>query len=125
MDDNKKIIALDSKLLGPMKNNLEYSLNLMIQSALMLHRNTEVNVKVSISVEEEVDANGKIYMAPEIQYKVTEKIKEPKGEYKGICGHNLAIVLDDEDNILVKDINEQQSLFEENKNAANDEDNSL
>ena len=123
--DTKKIISLDNKLLRPMKGSLEHSIDLMIKNALINNRDTEVNVKVLISTSEEVNADGEVYTSPRIQYKVTEKIKEPKADYKGHLDPNFAISLDDENNIVVKNIDEQQTLFEEDEDTEEDEDDDL
>lgn len=127
--DNKKIITLDNKLLKPMKQTLEHSIDLMIKNALINNRDTEVNVKVLISTSEEVNADGEVYTSPRIQYKVIEKIKEPKADYKGYLDSNFAISLDDDNNIIVKNVDEQQSLFEgdseEDEEEDEDDDNGL
>ena len=126
--DNKKIITLDNKLLKPMKQAFEHSIDLMIKNALINNRDTEVNVKVLISTSEEVNADGEVYTSPRIQYKVVEKIKEPKADYKGYLDCNFAISLDDENNIVVRNVDEQQTLFNENdedEDTEEDEDEDL
>ena len=119
--ENKKVITLDNKLLKPMKQSLEHSIDLMIKNALIINRDTEVSVKVLISTSEEINADGECYTSPRIQYKVTEKIKEPKADYKGNLDPNFMISLDEENNIVIKSTDEQQSLFEEDMDEEEDE----
>ena len=45
------------------------------------------------------------------EYQLSEKIKEEKGSYKCSVGFNYSVKIDDEYNIVVKNVNEQQSLF--------------
>lgn len=44
-------------------------------------------------------------------FQISEKIKEAKGSYKSSVGFDYAVEIDEENNIVVKNMNEQQSLF--------------
>lgn len=79
-------LSLDNKLLKPMKEKLEKS------------------------IKDDKDFNE--YLEPNYDYQITEKIKEAKGTYKSCLGFNYSVEIDGDD-VLVKNVNEQQSLFGE------------
>ncbi len=110
---DKKSLDLDNKLLKPMKDNLIFSLRKMIATSLTADKDTEVSLKISISMTELVDQDGVIFYEPEIAYKLTEKIKEPKADIKGTLGRNMAIELDEDNNLIVKSTDRQESIFKD------------
>ena len=119
--DNRKVINIEGRLLKPMKEDLEKSLDRMIKSTLMADRDTEVSLKIAISTYREYKSSGETYTVPLIQYKISEKIKEPKADYKGQLGSHLSIELDEEDNIIIKNVEKQLSLFEEDADEEQNE----
>lgn len=112
----KKIetLNLDSELLKPMKTKLEASINTLTKNAILTKKDAEITLKINASVtEKDREFNDEIeeYLQPIYDFQISEKIKEAKGSYKGVVGFNYAVTINDENNVVVQDINEQQSLF--------------
>ena len=113
----KKIenLNLDSELLKPMKEKLEHSIDVLTKNAILTKKDAEITLKINVSVtEKDREFNDEIeeYLQPVYDFQISEKIKEAKGSYKGVVGFNYAISIDDENGeVIVQDINEQQSLF--------------
>ncbi len=104
-------LNLDSKLLNPMKEGLEQSINILTKNALLTKKESEITLKINIGVTKRFDKD-KEWLEPKFEYQLNEKIKEAKSSYKNDLGFNYKIELDDDNNILVQNINEQTSLFE-------------
>ncbi len=112
----KKIetLNLDSELLKPMKEKLEKSIDTLTKNAILTEKDAEITLKINVSVsKKDREFNDEIeeYLQPIYDYQISEKIKEAKGSYKGIVGFNYAVTINDENNVIVQDVNEQQSLF--------------
>ena len=112
----KKIenLNLDSELLKPMKEKLEHSIDVLTKNAILTKKEAEITLKINVSVtEKDREFNDEIeeYLQPVYDFQISEKIKEAKGSYKGVIGFNYAVKINDENNVIVQDINEQQSLF--------------
>lgn len=112
----KKIetLNLDSELLKPMKTKLEASIDALTKNAILTKKDAEITLKINVSVtERNREFNDEIeeYLQPIYDFQISEKIKEAKGSYKGVVGFNYAVTINDENNVVVQDINEQQSLF--------------
>lgn len=112
----KKIenLNLDSELLKPMKEKLENSIDILTKNAILTKKEAEITLKINISVtKKDREFNDEIqeYLQPIYDFQISEKIKEAKGSYKGVVGFNYAITINDENNVIVQDVNEQQSLF--------------
>lgn len=107
-------LSLDSKLLKPLKDNLEQSLNIFTKNAILTGKEAEIALKIGIGAEEK-NKDGKKWLEPKIEYTFNEKIKENKSSFKDELGYNYSIELDDDNNVLVENINEQESLFEEDE----------
>ena len=112
----KKIetLNLDSELLKPMKEKLEKSIDTLTKNAILTEKDAEITLKINVSVsKKDREFNDEIeeYLQPIYDYQISEKIKEAKGSYKGVVGFNYAVTINDENNVIVQDLNEQQSLF--------------
>lgn len=112
----KKIetLNLDSELLKPMKEKLEKSIDTLTKNAILTEKDAEITLKINVSVSrKDREFNDEIeeYLQPIYDYQISEKIKEAKGSYKGVVGFNYAVTINDENNVIVQDVNEQQSLF--------------
>lgn len=112
----KKIetLNLDSELLKPMKTKLEASIDTLTKNAILTKKDAEITLKINVSVtKKDREFNDEIeeYLQPIYDFQISEKIKEAKGSYKGVVGFNYAVTINDENNVIVQDINEQQSLF--------------
>lgn len=112
----KKIetLNLDSELLKPMKTKLEASIDTLTKNAILTKKDAEITLKINVSVtKKDREFNDEIeeYLQPIYDFQISEKIKEAKGSYKGVVGFNYAVTINDENNVVVQDINEQQSLF--------------
>lgn len=80
----------------------------------MTKKDAEITLKINVSVQKkDREFNDEIeeYLQPIYGFQISEKIKEAKGSYKGVVGFNYAVTINDENNVIVQDINEQQSLF--------------
>lgn len=107
-------LNLDSELLKPMKEKLENSIDVLTKNAILTKKEAEITLKINISVtKKDREFNDEIqeYLQPIYDFQISEKIKEAKGSYKGVVGFNYAITINDENNVIVQDVNEQQSLF--------------
>lgn len=112
----KKIetLNLDSELLKPMKEKLEKSIDTLTKNAILTEKDAEITLKINVSISrKDREFNDEIeeYLQPIYDYQISEKIKEAKGSYKGVVGFNYAVTINDENNVIVQDVNEQQSLF--------------
>ena len=107
-------LNLDNELLKPMKEKLENAINMYTKNAILTGKESEITLKISVGVtEKEREFNDKIesYLQPTYEFQFTEKIKEDKNAYKGMAGFDYAVEINDENDVVVKNINEQQSLF--------------
>lgn len=105
---------LNSELLKPMKEKLEKSIDILTKNAILTKKDAEITLKINVSVQKkDREFNDEIeeYLQPIYDFQISEKIKEAKGSYKGVVGFNYAVTINDENNVIVQDINEQQSLF--------------
>ena len=108
-------LNLNSELLKPMKTRLENSIDVLTKNAILTKKEAEITLKINVSVtEKDREFNDEIeeYLQPVYDFQISEKIKEAKGSYKGVIGSNYAVSIDKKNNLVVKDINEQQSLFD-------------
>ena len=112
----KKIetLNLDTELLKPMKTKLEASIDTLTKNVILTKKDAEITLKINVSVtKKDREFNDEIeeYLQPIYDFQISKKIKEAKGSYKGVVGFNYAVTINDENNVVVQDINEQQSLF--------------
>lgn len=103
-------LSLDSELLKPLKSNLEQSIGIFTRNAILTGKEAEISLKINISTEEKFE-NSKKWLEPKFEYSFNEKIKEAKTSFKDDLGYNYSIELDDDNNILVKNMCEQEKLF--------------
>lgn len=107
-------LNLDSELLKPMKEKLENSIDTLTKNAILTKKDAEITLKINVSVTKkyrEFNDETEEYLQPIYDFQISEKIKEAKGTYKGVVGFNYAVTIDDENNVVVQDVNKQQSLF--------------
>ena len=101
----KEDLNLDSKLLLPIKQNLEHVINRLMYAVINNDKEAEINLKITI------DKLEKEWTEPVIGYQITEKIKAYKETSKGNVGHNFKIDQEN-DKFLVEEVNKQESLFD-------------
>ena len=110
----KEKLNLDNELLKPMKERLEKSIDILTKNAILTGKEAEVTLKINVGIEKkDRQFNDEIeeYLQPNYEYQLQEKIKEAKGSYKSSLGFNYSVEIDEDNEIVVKNINEQQSLF--------------
>ncbi len=103
-------LNFDSELLKPIKDNLEHSINILTKNALFTEKEAEITLKINIGITSRSDKE-KHWLEPKFEYSVNEKIKEAKSSFKDDLGYNYSIELDKDNNIIVKNIYEQEKLF--------------
>ena len=113
-------LNLDSSLLVPIKASLEIAIDRVIPDVLKKHKEAEINLKINISEnlrhEFEKGIVTKEWVEPLVEFKLTEKLKENKNTREGTLGNNYEITLDEDDcKAYISKVNEQTSLFEEDK----------
>ena len=109
-----EILNLDSELLKPMKTKLESSIDTLTKNAILTGKDAEITLKINVSIskkDREFNDEKQEYLQPNYDYQLTEKIKEAKGSYKGFVGFNYAVTINEDNNLIVQDVNEQQSLL--------------
>ena len=107
-------LNLDSELLKPMKTKLENSIDTLTKNAILTGKEAEITLKINVSISKknrEFNDEKQEYLQPNYDYQISEKIKEAKGSYKGFVGFNYAVTINEDDNLIIQDVNEQQSLF--------------
>ena len=107
-------LNLDSELLKPMKTKLESSIDTLTKNAILTGKEAEITLKINVSIskkDREFNDEKQEYLQPNYDYQLSEKIKEAKGSYKGFVGFNYAVTINEDNNLIVQDVNEQQSLF--------------
>ena len=104
-------LNLDSSLLKPMKDSLENKISMLTKTALLTKKESEITLKINISVNKKSNENKEIYYEPQYEFQIADKIKEEKSSYKSNLGYNYSLGVDDEDNLMIKNINEQESLL--------------
>lgn len=112
--DNEEKAKDIEKLLKPIKERLEKTIDILTKNAILTGKEAEITLKINIGVsKKDREFNDEIeeYLQPMYEYQLSEKIKEEKGSYKSSVGFNYSVEIDDENNIVVKNVNEQQSLF--------------
>lgn len=117
--EDKEELNLDSKMLLPIKTNLESVINRLMYSVINEDKEAEINLKIQIEkttkekLYKEINLIDK-WIEPRFSYSISEKIKEHKETNKGIVGFDFAIDYEN-DRFLVEEINKQESLFDEEK----------
>lgn len=117
--EDREELNLDSKMLLPIKTNLESVINRLMYSVINEDKEAEINLKIQIEKTtkekfyKEINFIDK-WIEPRFSYSISEKIKEHKETNKGIVGFNFAVGYEN-DRFLVEEINKQESLFDEEK----------
>ena len=117
--EDREELNLDSKMLLPIKTNLESVINRLMYSVINEDKEAEINLKIQIEkttkekLYKEINFIDK-WIEPRFSYSISEKIKEHKETNKGIVGFDFAIGYEN-DRFLVEEINKQESLFDEEK----------
>ena len=117
--EDREELNLDSKMLLPIKTNLESVINRLMYSVINEDKEAEINLKILIEKTtkekfyKEINFIDK-WIEPRFSYSISEKIKEHKETNKGIVGFNFAVGYEN-DRFLVEEINKQESLFDEEK----------
>lgn len=109
----KERLTLDSKMLEGVKNQINAILQGLTNVAIEMGKESEINLKIKIDVLKGCDVEtGKITYEPLFEVKIGNKIKENKQENKYLLGDNFELTRDDNNNLYIKEINEQMSLEE-------------
>ena len=111
-------LNLDNELLKPIKNRLENAIDILTKNAVLTKKEAEITLKINISVFEksrEFKEKTEEYLEPIYEFQLSEKIKESKDSYKGKVGFNHAIMINDDNNLVIESINKQESLFAESE----------
>lgn len=96
-------ISLDGELLKPIKDGLENTIKSLIKVSLTKGKVAELTLKVKIDATNE---------RPDIEYTISEKIKEEKYAYKDyIHNPNCLLEIDEDGEIRINEIIEQEKLF--------------
>lgn len=107
-------LSLDSEMLSKLKKKLEEVINMYTKNAIYTGKEAEITLKINVSTqkkEREFNDDIEEYLQPVYEFQFTEKIKEDKSTYKSMAGFDYAVELDKENNVVIKNVNEQQSLF--------------
>lgn len=113
MGEDKLAITLDSELLLPIKQELEQAIDRLLKVSVALNKETEVNLKITLQTRKERRTNSlNASIVPEIEYKVSEKIKEYKTSSKNTLGRDFEIN-ETEDGLIIEKYVDQESLFDE------------
>ncbi|MBP3464091.1 MAG: hypothetical protein J6K45_06400 [Clostridia bacterium] len=109
-------LNLDSTLLKPVKEAIEISIDTLMPSVLKDNKEAEISVKINLNhtTQREFD-EGKVtkeWLEPEIDFKLTEKLKENKNTRQGLLGREYEVALDGDNKTYVRKVNEQMSLLE-------------
>ena len=112
----KEKLNLDSKLLKPIKVNLEIVINRLMNAVLMEDKEAEINLKIQIDKSQQEKYYKELNMIdkwiePRFAYTITEKVKEHKETNKGVVGFNFIIDKEGEA-FIVEEVNKQESLFD-------------
>lgn len=99
---------------GKVEMKLDYFMELLDEkkSSDMASDELDEILTILFDVTKKDDKDFNEYLEPNYDYQITEKIKEAKGTYKSCLGFNYSVEIDGDD-VLVKNVNEQQSLFGE------------
>lgn len=71
-------LSLDNKLLKPMKEKLEKSIDILTKNAILTGKEAEITLKIGVNVTKKDDKDFNEYLEPNYDYQITEKIKEAK-----------------------------------------------
>lgn len=85
-------LSLDNKLLKPMKEKLEKSIDILTKNAILTGKEAEITLKIGVNVTKKDDKDFNEYLEPNYDYQITEKIKEAKGTYKSCLGFNYSVL---------------------------------
>ena len=112
----KEKLNLDSKLLKPIKLNLESVINRLMYAVLNEDKEAEITLKIQIDKEKQEKHYKEIgfidkWVEPRFIYTITEKVKEHKETNKGVVGFNFTIDQEGEE-FIVEEVNKQESLFD-------------
>lgn len=116
-------LNLDNELLKPIKDDLEKAIDTLTKNAILTGKEAEINLKLNIStLKNTIEiADGKIeeITQPVYEYQISDRIKEAKSSRKSSVGAEYSIELDEEGNVMVKKVNNQTSLFDEEEPDGN------
>lgn len=108
-------LDFDSELLTAVRERIENTINKLLLIAAKTGKESEMTLKINISCRKrnkKSESDKKIeWLEPELDYQISEKIKEDKNSYKGLSGYDYELKIDKNDNVYVQKINEQTSMF--------------
>lgn len=99
----KEKISLDGELLKPIKDALEDTIKSLTKASLTKGKVAELTLKVKIDATNE---------RPDIEYTISQKIKEEKYAYKDyIHNPNCFLEIDEDGEVKMNEIIEQEKFF--------------
>ena len=115
-------LNLDNELLKPIKDDLEKAIDTLTKNAILTGKEAEINLKLNIStLKNTIETTDGIeeITQPVYEYQISDRIKETKSSRKRSVGAEYSIELDEEGNVMVKKVNNQTSLFDEEEPDGN------
>lgn len=112
----KEKLNLDNKLLKPMKKKLEQSIDILTKNAILTGKEAEITLKINVGIskkDKKINDEIEEYLQPIYDFQISEKIKEIKDSYKSSLGFNYSVEINEDNEIVVKNVDEQQSFFKE------------
>lgn len=108
-------LNFNSRLLMSVRERLEDTINRMLLIAAKTEKESEITLKINVSCKnrsKKNENNERVeWLEPELDYQISEKIKEDKSSYKGLSGFDYELKIDKDNNLYVQKINEQISMF--------------
>ena len=115
-------LNLDNELLKPIKDDLEKAIDTLTKNAILTGTEAEINLKINIrNLKNTIEITYRIeeIKQPVYEYQISDRIKETKSSRKSSVGAEYSIELDEEGNVMVKKVNNQTSLFDEEEPDGN------
>ena len=113
-------LNLNSELLKPMKEQLELIINRLTNVVATQNKEAEITLKINLNTTkryEEIDGDEPDvieWIEPNINYQISEKIKEFKNTNKGNLGFDYELKVDEKNNeVYVGKVNQQTSIWED------------
>lgn len=91
-------LTLDSELLKPLKEKLEYEINLLTKNAIVTGRDGEILLSIDISVKPKRNK----YLEPTFNSMISAKIKEEADLSTTSTGENYSVEIADDENVIIK-----------------------
>lgn len=110
-------MSLDNEILKDMKEALENRIDFAFKKSIKENKTIRVNLKMTISTENDSDGNKK----PKIEYETGFNIKEDSFKNKSTVLKDLTAEVDEDGNILMEEENKQLEIEEEGEEEEDSE----